>query len=83
MPYLSSQKVLKSKKSGSFMGEPDDLTSLMKDSLDYAIDSQFELDFKRKLESKIRPILSGYESKIKDTEMKLNKKLVTQEPSEG
>lgn len=76
-------RILKSKKSGSFMGEGDDLTSLMKDSLDYAIDNGFNSDFERKLQSKICPILDSYKSRIKDTEEMLNKKLVSQKPDLG
>lgn len=76
------ENILKSKKSGSFMGEPDDLTSFMKDSLDYAIDNSFRSDFERKLKSKICPILDSYMTKMKDTEEMLNKKLVSQKPSE-
>lgn len=76
------ENILKSKKSGSFMGEPDDLTSFMKDSLDYAIDNSFRSDFERKLKSKICPILDSYMTKMKDTEEMLNKKLVSRKPSE-
>jgi hypothetical protein len=76
-------RILKSKKSGSFMGEGDDLTSMMKDSLDYAIDNGFNSDFERKLQSKICPILDSYKSRIKDTEEMLNKKLVSQKPDLG